>query len=129
MKTYSGLRLLINQFRLFAWLLFVGGILLACALVAGPLLTKGSGPGSHFLIGVLASLGVLTVAPIVVRAIFSAAALLFAAAVLELLLDIELNTYEVIEHLQRPPLEPSQAQPSRLPSSPGAALPPGYKCL
>jgi hypothetical protein len=126
-KTYRGLRVLVRVFQVLGWIVLATGVLLACLQVTAPLLAKDRAMGNPLLVGALAAFGAFLGVGYVVAGVAFSLTLFFAAAVVELLLDIQANTADTRELLRRAIARPD-ASPAREESSAQvAAVPAGYK--
>jgi hypothetical protein len=126
-KTDRGLRLLARVFWVLGWLVLAAGVLLACLQVTTPLMAKNDAVGNPLLVGVVATFGVLTGLSFVVGGVAFSLTLFFAAAVIDLLLDIKANSGDTRELLRRALTRPEPSPAKLDASAPGAAVPPGYK--
>jgi hypothetical protein len=116
MKDYKGLRALMRTFRTLGWIVFVGSFLLACgAVFFGPSVARDQ----PLTAGILATVGLLIGPAILVNGAIVSATLFFAAGMLELLIDISVQTFGARELLKRaltpPPSPAPPAKPSRPP--------------
>jgi hypothetical protein len=116
MKDYKGLRALMRTFRVLGWIVFVASFLLACgAVFFGPSVAKDQ----PLTAGILAAVGLFIGPAILVNGLVFSATLFFAAGILELLIDISIQTFGARELLRRaltpPPSPAAPAKPSRPP--------------
>ena len=127
MNAYRGLRLLVRVLRVLGWLFLAIAILLACFMVTWPFLSKEDSLANPLAIGVTASLGALTGTSFVVAGVALSLTLFFAAGVIQLLLDIEVNTSQTRELLRGALTKPDATQARPDGPAQGAAVPAGYK--
>lgn len=111
MKTHTGIRQLVQVFRTLGWIIFGACILLACYVTAMPLFSSNDlfSPSLRILGATFG--GFLSIGFVAAGVAYSSV-LFFSAAVLELLLDIQANTFEGKMFLHRaltaPKSKPSQ---------------------
>jgi hypothetical protein len=94
MKTYSGIMQLIRIFRTLAWLILALSVLLACSVVVMPLLGGSDALPTSLRVFLGASVGGFIGIGFLAAGVAYSSVLFFSAAVIELLLDIQVNTYE-----------------------------------
>ena len=127
MKTYRGLRFLVRVLQVLGWLVLVIGFLLACFEVTTPFMAKEGPLASPLLVGALAAFGAFIGLSFVVAGTVFSLTLFFAAAVVELLLDIQANTGDTRELLRRALTKPDPASPRQDTPAQVGAVPSGYK--